>query len=259
MKGIYQHFRKEEAPLIDQISDMVRKVDNSYQLQLTNFLNPRERYIAQSLVGQWPDIQMQTDGGIDGAERQRVLIIPPFIEVTPNDFALQTIEIDYPEQFARLSHGSILGSLMGSGIRREMIGDIITDGTRWQFFADELIASFLIQEVNQIGKHSVIMRRVSRDEILEPSDHWQSKTIIVASLRLDTVLSRALNLSRQAAKDLIKANRVKVNWEPTEQDNFECEEYDMISVRGFGRLRLGQIQGETKKENQVLAIDWLKS
>lgn len=259
MNSVYQHFRKDEFPLIDQISDMAERAESTYQLQLTHFLNPRERHIARSIIGQWSDLSVESFGGFSEAENQRLLIIPMYVDTSKEDYHIAAFEIDYPAGFTSLTHGSILGSLMGLGIRRDIIGDIITDGDTWQFFADEQMADYLMAELNHIGRHAVSIMRCDEDMIITPLDKWKKDTVIVSSLRLDSVIARALNLSRKVAKDLIQSERVKVNWATVNRPDFECDEYDMISVRKFGRIRLGSIQGMTKKDNLILTIDRIKS
>lgn len=259
MDNIYQHFRHEERPFIDQIVDLARRADLSYDLQLTHFLNPREQHIAGSIVGQWPDLSVQTWGGFPEAERRRLLIIPPYREIQKSDFELSQLQIDYPIQFATLSHGSILGSLMGAGIKRERFGDIVTDGSRWQFATDAHLAPYLIREVSRIGRHSVTLRPINDRQAIRSAGAGKNETIIVSSLRLDSILARALNRSRNQAKDLIQNGRVRLNWMDVDRPDLECGQDDLISIRGFGRIRIEGIQGRTKKDNLILQIKQISS
>ena len=74
--GIYQHFRKEERPTIDQVASLISEAELNYAPVLTDFLNPRERFIAQALIGKNTTIQMATQGGYQNADRKRVLFYP---------------------------------------------------------------------------------------------------------------------------------------------------------------------------------------
>lgn len=51
MMNIYQHFREEEQSFIDQVIDWILQVENQYTPYLTSFLNPRELFIVQSVIG----------------------------------------------------------------------------------------------------------------------------------------------------------------------------------------------------------------
>lgn len=259
MSNVYQHFRDEEAPFIDTMIDDVRRVLENYMPALTNFLNPRERLILDAIAGQYAEIQLDLSGVFPDAERQRAILYPEYDQIALEDFEISLVEIDYPRQFTQLTHGSILGTLMGAGITREKLGDIISDGNRWQFAADRTIATYLIQEVSQIGKHSVILKEVPISEMIQSEESWEEQTVIVSSMRLDAVISRILNLSRNNAKALIQNGKVKVNFGQVDRPDYECELADLISVRGFGRARLISTEGITKKDNIVLKIQMIKS
>ena len=47
---LYQHFRPEEHPFIDQVISWKEIVMRTYQRKLTDFLNPRQHQIAQQLI-----------------------------------------------------------------------------------------------------------------------------------------------------------------------------------------------------------------
>ena len=62
--GIYQHFRTEEHPFIDQVISWKNNVEKMYQHRLTDFLDPREQQIVQSIIGTTNDeLQLKFHGG----------------------------------------------------------------------------------------------------------------------------------------------------------------------------------------------------
>lgn len=254
MMNIYQHFREEEQTFIDQVIGWVAQVENQYAPYLTNFLNPRQLFIVQSVIGQYDAVEYKTYGGHDEAEQQRVLIYPPYYEPQDEDFDISIIEINYPTKFAELSHGQIMGTVLGSGISRETLGDIINDGQRWQFFIDEKMKDFIFLNVTQIGRVNVHLEEQPLEQVVEMTDKWEDEEIIVSSLRIDVVLAGALNFSRNRAKTMINDKRIKMNWVEIERPDLVVEEHDIISVRGFGRIQIRQKLGTTRKENIVLAI-----
>ena len=67
-ENIKQHFRPEEAPLIDQINDWVATAAGQYRPVLTSFLNPRQRYIAQTIANRNDEIKVASEGGWPAAE-----------------------------------------------------------------------------------------------------------------------------------------------------------------------------------------------
>ena len=112
---IYQHFRSEETSIIDELSSLMTQAATEYRPILTEFLNPREVYIAQMLLNTEPDLKMKTDGLLQGAERRRVLFYPEYYEPNETDFELALIWIKYPLKFATLKHSQILGALTHIG------------------------------------------------------------------------------------------------------------------------------------------------
>lgn len=63
MSDIYQHFRKDEEPFIDQALEWKRIVAEQYWMKLTDFLDPREQVILQSVIGQSDEVRLEFFGG----------------------------------------------------------------------------------------------------------------------------------------------------------------------------------------------------
>lgn len=254
MEELYQHFRDDERLFIDHVMDWVQKVEFQYSPYLTPFLDPREQYIVESIIGQHNDVKVEAFGGYETSERKRLFLSPSYFEPKQDDFEIMIAELRYPKKFADLSHGKILGTLMGAGIKREMIGDIITDGEDWQFFADTSIMQFLLSSLTKIGNITIQLEEVPYTEILLPKDTWEERFEIVSSLRLDVVLASVFHISRQKSKELISSKKVKVNWNETERPDVVLDIHDVLSIRGYGRLRVEAIEGKTKKEKIRLRL-----
>lgn len=254
MKNIYQHFRENEQPFIEQVMDWTTQVIGQYTPYLTNFLNPRQQFIAESIIGQYDEVRFEMFGGYEGAEQKRIFIYPPYIEPEPNDFEIVLLEVNYPIKFAELSHGQILGSVLGTGFSRSNLGDIISDGTRWQFFLDAKMLDFVRLNMEQVGRTNIQLEKKSLEDRVESTSAWEIDEIILSSLRIDLVLAKALHLSRNRAKEIINDNRIKVNWVEIHRPDVEVEEQDMISIRGYGRIQIRQYLGTTRKDNLIIEI-----
>lgn len=254
MEDLYQHFREDEKYFIDQVLDWVQQVEFQYSPYLSPFLDPREQYIVESIIGQHSEVKAEAFGGYEAAERKRLFLSPSYFEPSQDDFEITITEIRYPKKFADLSHGKILGTLMGTGIKREMIGDIITDGEDWQFFADAAIMQYLLTSVTKIGNITIQLEEVPYTDILLPKDSYDERYEIVSSLRLDVVLANVFHVSRQKSKELISSGKVKVNWNETERPDVVLGIHDVLSIRGYGRIRIEAIEGKTKKEKIRLKL-----
>lgn len=255
MNNLYQHFRKEEQPYIDQVLEWKTVVSEQYRPKLTQFLDPRERDILTAVIGQSDEVRHEFFGGFDRAERQRALLFPEYYHPEAEDFQLQAFEVIYPEKFASISHRHLLGSLMGLGLKREKFGDLLISGETVQFVCAEEISSYVLLQFSQVGKTKVSVKEISFDTIQTPDKQVERKDEIVSSLRLDVVCSAMIRQSRQKSQALIKSGAVKVNWRTLEDPSFTLEENDYLSVRGYGRYQLMSIEGKTKKEKWKLSIE----
>lgn len=261
MKHIYQHFRRNERKFIDQGLDWTRLVREQYAPYLTPFLNPREIKIMESIINQYEDLTYEASGGYELSERKRLMILPTLIPTDHLDFEITLLEVDYAKKFSSIGHGDILGAVMGLGVRRELIGDIVEEKSsrRWQFYADEKMKEFLKSHLTKVGLTSVSLQTIHHpNQVIHRDFAWEKEIVISSSLRLDTLLSSAIHISREKAKTAIKNNRVKVNWHEADRPDFEVAVGDILSVAQLGRLKLIDIQGKTKKDKFILEIGYLK-
>ncbi|WP_282920844.1 RNA-binding protein [Ignavigranum ruoffiae] len=254
MDHIYQHYRPEEYEFIDKVAGWIEQVVSSFAPYVTLFLTPRELMIVKQMVASSEDLQMSSFGAYQGAERQRAIIYPLYYQPLEADYQLTALNVNYPQKFGELSHGKILGSLINSGIERDRIGDIITDGSSWHIILDQTMADYIMNSVRKIANVGVHLEPIALSEILESNETWEEITVIASSLRLDTLLGKVYNFSRQRAKNYIAAGMVKVNFVPMERPDREIGENDIVSLRKFGRFWIDQMFEPTKKGNFRLNI-----
>lgn len=246
--SIYQHFRPEEREFIDQVLGWKNEVEMSYATKLTDFLDPREQIIVETIIGQHSDVKCRFFGGMDGSERKRALLYPDYLEPEDSDFRIDLFEINYPRKFVTLEHPAVLGSLMSLGLKRGKFGDILLDSDDIQLFVAEEISEYVRTQLTSIGKNNVSLTERPLEEAVQVKDKWVEQSATVSSLRLDTVVSGLYRISRQKSQLLVQQKHVKVNWTVIESSSFECGEGDVISVRRFGRVKIIALEGKTKKD-----------
>lgn len=256
---ITQHFRSDEIGFIEQVQGWIRQANDEYRPILTHFLNPRERLIAETLVNREDDLKHASNGGYLHAEMQRMLIYPAYHEVEVADFELQALQIVYPVKFAEIKHHQILGTLANQGIERNIFGDIVGNDETWQFIVEQKMVEFFDLQIDRIGKIKVHLTPITLAEIIQPQDDWETMTTTVASLRLDTVISTCFNFSRNRIKEHIEAGNVRVNWREMNKPDYELAINDVVSVRGFGRLQVTEVNGLTKKEKIKITVAMIQN
>ncbi|MFE8695259.1 RNA-binding protein [Cytobacillus sp. FJAT-53684] len=255
---IYQHFRPEEKEFIDQVLNWKNIVEDSYAPKLTDFQDPREQEIVRSIIGSQADVKVEWFGGTLASERKRAFIFPDYFQYEEDDFQISLFELDYPKKFITLEHPQVLGSLMSLGLKRGKFGDILVDEDRIQFFVSQDVEEYIGSQLESVGRASVSIRKLPLANAIQSKESWQETSVISSSLRLDTVISAIYNLSRQKSQIYIQQGLVKVNWTLVENAAFECREYDMISVRGFGRSKIISLEGKTKRDKWKVTVGKVK-
>ena len=253
-----QHFRKDEQPFIEMAMGWVREVENSYAPKLTDFLDPRERFIIESLIG-GTDIQFDSYGAYPNSERMRGLLFPNYYIPEPSDFEVTIFRVKYASKFLTLEHKDVLGSLMSLGIERAKFGDIQLSGDEVQFAVVSEMKDYITANFTAIGKAKVsVMEVVDKEELIVTHDIWIESLEIVSSMRLDTVVASLLKLSRQKASTLIRGEKVRVNWTTQNDPSIELYESDILSIRGSGRFKVIAIEGRTRKDKVRLLTGHLE-
>ena len=145
-----------------------------------------------------------------------------------------------------LTHRDFLGSLIGLGIKRETLGDIIIKDNKGYLFCLDSITGFIIDNLIKVKHTSVscsICETLPENALPQPTE----KTVIVASLRLDGIISAVYNISRSKSSSLIDGEKVFINGKLIKNNSFPLKENDTISVRGHGRFKFKEISGDTRK------------
>lgn len=248
MDSILQHFRKDEQPFIENAIGWIREVENLYVPKLTDFLNPRERYIVQTLVGN-SDLLVSKEGAFQHAERMRMLIYPNYYEPTEEDYRVAVFTINYATKFLTLGHKDVLGSLMALGIDRSKFGDIQIAGEEIQFAVTAELEDYMNANFAAVGKAKISVSKINdKSTLITSTDSWIESTETVSSMRIDVIIAALLNFSRQKVVALIKSDKVRVNWASEGNPAAELFEGDVLSIRGFGRFKIIAIEGRTRKD-----------
>ncbi len=237
---------KKEQLTVAKIADKIKKYEKSGEVCTTNFLDPAESIDAEPIVRKYTNCFF---GGYENAERKILIIGSDNTEI-----AKEYIEIITIESNKLLSHREILGSLLGLGINRDVIGDILINGLRADVFILKEISKYVIQNLERIGKEKVKIYKNSYENLIEIKDSFKEIKTTVASLRLDAIISASTGVSREVSSKMIENEKVKLNHKVITNSSKQVKEGDKISVRGFGRIELSEILGETRKERIRVVI-----
>lgn len=242
----------EEALYISKrLIDLSRQAQRKGIVLFSDFLSLNE----QTILQQNKDLlesSYEMSGGYEYAERQMVAFIPDalFYEW---DYPMKCVRVlpAYPKFAENLSHRDVLGALMSLGIERSRIGDLIVDAQAKEneifFFAEDGIAPYIMDTLTSI-RHTVVTLELLDDYRIDYVPHFQEKEAIVTSNRLDAVIAAICKISRSASLQLIQEGKIFVNGAESLHNTYYCKQGDVLSIRGFGKVRFGETLGVTKKD-----------
>ena len=153
----------------------------------------------------------------------------------------------WDKRYYDLSHRDILGAFMGTGCKREALGDIVFVPEGAQLVVEKALLNYLSSNLTQIGAAPITLTEIPREELLQKEEKVKVINATVADLRLDAVAAAGYGVSRSRMADEIKSLNVKVNWQEAKKAAQPVKEGDVLSFRGRGRVEVAEIRGTTKK------------
>lgn len=151
-----------------------------------------------------------------------------------------------------LQHRDVLGSLMGLGFERELIGDIIIREDAAYVFCTDKMALFICENLPKIGNTSVNCEESAPPE--GPLRSVREMRVQVASPRIDAIVAHLFRLSRTDAQTLFRQGKIMVDDAECQRTDYALKEGQVVSVRGFGRFRYMGVETLSKKGKSNLLI-----
>ena len=211
------------------------------------FLSPRELEMTRLLFGE-PE-GLHRFGGYTDAERQMLIFLPEYMDEESlfwEDSPVVCLRAVYYEGDS-LTHRDFLGALMGAGVARETVGDICVGKGSCDFFVTREIAPWLMQNFYSAGRTKFRLSQIPLTEASIPEPEIKEIKDTLASLRLDALISSGFRIGRSLASDYVNAGKAAINGLPCTKSDKTVSEGDKISVRGLGKIKLQQVNGQTKK------------
>lgn len=238
--------------LLGRIGDALTKAMRG-EVAATDFMTPVDAAAVVARLKREPvGYAYSLYGGYRDAERLMLFLLPDYIEewnpCLADDF-IEAVRI-VGSGYEVLSHSAFMGSLLGLGIARDAVGDIVTLSSHEAVvFAKPCVTHFLLsgeQPLKRVGRDSVRVLRYEGDgsELVRA---FTEVTGVITSERFDCVVAELCKLSRSAAKERILAGEAQLNY--VEADVSDCvSEGDVLSVRGCGKFKIVSLGGRTKKD-----------
>ena len=255
MKLNINFLNPDDKLLFAKVLNRVSFCQKRHEAVFTDFFDPVRIEQFSQLVRKEFDVQQIAFGGYDGAERQIIGFFPNTTEPQINAFPIEILEINYNKKFSKnLTHRDYLGSVLGLGIERFKIGDILLNENSTVVFVHKDISSYILHNLEKVGNTKVSIQIRETTEPFQADTDEKQMNIITASLRLDSMISSIFRISRGKASDLIKAEKVFVNWKTFSSVSKNISIGDIIVLRGHGRAKINEITSKTKKDRLVINV-----
>lgn len=239
----------EEHIFNAHITDLARSAERG-KICFSDFLTPAERSQILCMKELSGICRVSFDGGYQDAERVRAKFLPLDFEYEA-EAPITAVEISC--HMGELTHRDVLGSVLGLGISRGKIGDILVFGKNCTVICDSGIASYIVENLERVGRLGVKVKETA--EINIPETEKTTVTVSVASMRLDIIAAEGFSISRTHAAEMIRGGLCFVNWIKNESPSHTVKTGDVITLRGKGRVILKNIGGHSRKGRTFIEIE----
>ncbi len=231
----------EDLLFYKKIQNIKDSVFKNGQIHLLKFLDSTKQEIVKSIVNK--DVYIYFFGGYLNSDYKRCIISN--FEMESLDFKINCYKIIYNKKYLTLNHRNILGTIMSLGISRDVLGDILNFDNEYYIFIANEICPYILENFKTINNHSISLEIIN-DINFNKIDEYEKKLYFLASLRLDVVISSLCNLSRNKSFEMITLDNVKVNHILIKNPSHILKENDILSIKGYGRMKVLSILNPTK-------------
>ena len=248
----------EERVLLARALDKLELAQDRGVPAHTGFLSPAQQACVEDMLRAWGSCRYVMYGGFEGAERKICAFLPDWQEeedwLAQAGQVLGALRCPFPRE-AELSHRDILGSLMGLGITREKLGDILISEGKCQVLALREALPILLTQWESAGRWRLRPAEVPLDRLEVTPPEVKVIRDTVAALRLDAVAACGFSTSRAKAAELISAGRMSVNHRECLKGDRPVAEGDVLTCRGLGKCVVKEVLGQSRKGRIMLMLE----
>lgn len=244
----------EDREIIARALDIGKMVQKNHCSQVTDFYDPYRCGLLVRAVETNIDLAVRVDGGYAAAERSRVLICQDYMKDNYLDNDLSFLEVRGNFRFNKVTHRDYLGALLGLGLRREKLGDILVSEEGAQIIVASEVTGYITSMLISVGRVSVKVMEINREDLKPPAQNYRDIKVTVQSMRLDAIVAHGFGLSRSKMVREIAAGKINLNWRVCLDVSSAVQAGDIISARGRGRVEVLEICGQTKKGRVSLLL-----
>ena len=242
---------REEQLLQRRLADLCRQASDNYYCTFSDFLNMNEQTLFYKFKDSFSSAAFEFFGGYPDAERRMLQFYPYGFEKETFPIVCLCIRPVSPKFADSLTHRDFLGALINLGIDRSKLGDILIEENTAYVFVFSQIADYITGLLTKV-KHTKVEAFLCDVPKTAIVPHFKTKQSTVTSVRLDSIIAAAFNLSRSAAVRYISSQAVFINGRLSESASAVLKNNDIISVRGLGRFKFEDTSLKSKKDKFVV-------
>lgn len=248
----------EENVLLARVLDQAEIVLRTGIIQVTDFYDPYHAGLVISTINRIAGLGAVPGGGYRGAERVRVAIHPDYDQPSLDVYRLKYLYIRGSFRKAAVTHRDFLGALIGLGLKRQKLGDIIVVDDGAQVVAAAEVAPYIRSGLYRVGRVNVSISEITAADLKNIQQQSEEVWTTVSSMRLDAVAAAAFGKSRSKIVREIKSENLAVNWSICADPSFPVKEGDVLSARGRGRVIIASASGPLKSGRTGVLLIRLK-
>lgn len=257
---ILERYKKEEEKLlISKLLDKIEFVEKQNKIHTTDFLTQIELQLVKSILNLLDYKNYKIYGVIENAQRNLVILYPDKFKnlFEENTFNYNTICkcIRISNCMENYNHRNYLGGCIKLGIKREKLGDIIVFENGADIIVDNDIANFLVTNLSSLNRFkNANIEFIGLEQITKKEQEFKDLKIIVSSLRLDNVVSELSRTSRSKALEILKQERVFINYKNEIKPTKQISRGNEITIRGYGKFYVDDISETTRSGKSIVKI-----
>lgn len=249
---------EEERILLARALDKMEQARNRSIPAHTGFLSPAQQAALTDLLAACGHPNHLFFGGFTGAERAVCAFLPDWQSDTDwladEELPVAAIRCTFPKN-SGLTHRDFLGGLMGIGITREKLGDILVGDGTCDILVLREAQTIVLDQFSSAGRYRLSLSPLPLEELKTVEAEVKHIRDTVATLRLDAVLSSGFSIARGKAAALIQTGKVSVNHRECLKPDKLVGEGDILTCRGMGKCILTSVLGQSKKGRTMIEME----
>lgn len=248
----------EERLMLARVLDKLEACRSRNIPTHTMFLSTGQRAAAEGLIAASGRPEHLFWGGYEGAERTVCAFLPDWMEADSwaggEDCPLTAVQIACPED-SGLTHRDFLGSILGLGITREKVGDLLVENGTCRCVLLGEVEHVLLTQLDQVGRQRCKVSPCPLAGLTPPEKTVRLIRDTVATLRLDAVAASGFSVSRSRMGDMISSKKVQLNGRECDKPDRPVAQGDALVCRGLGKCVLKEVSGTSKKGRVMIVIE----